>query len=195
MTRTDPEGCFISRHWLKWLSEQRILGSSQSGEAHWRTSTVDRTIQTVKDGATRLSQQMQESIPVDEMLALVNTAFSDVCVGAWTSSTEAFVWSTRVLLWKRLWTPMTFFLRVLSHTSGRNEDVLHFMQQLLRSLQHVFVEPHERDQGNALLGNLVSCVSTGEREDAQSNFRTSGRLVRSSRDADAKDVVLGTWSP
>ena len=66
LTRTDPEGCFISRLWWNWLSEQRILGSSQPGEAHWRTSTVERTIQTLKDGATRLSQQMQESIPVDE---------------------------------------------------------------------------------------------------------------------------------
>ena len=54
---------------------------------------------------------------------------------------------------------MTFFLRVLSRTnSGRNGEVLHYTKQLTRSLQHIFVEPHKRDQGNTLLGNLVSCV-------------------------------------
>ena len=76
--RTDPEGCFISRQWLNWVSEQRILASSQPGEVHRRTSTVGRPIQTLKDGATRLSQQMKEAIPVDENFAWVTTAFSDV---------------------------------------------------------------------------------------------------------------------
>ena len=75
---TDPEGCFISRQWLNRVSEQRILASSQSGEVHRRTSTVARPIQTLKDGATRLSQQMKEAIPVDENFAWVTTAFSDV---------------------------------------------------------------------------------------------------------------------
>ena len=42
LVRTDPECCFIYRQQLHWLSEQRILGSSQPGEAHWRTSTVER---------------------------------------------------------------------------------------------------------------------------------------------------------
>ena len=76
--RTDPEGCFISRHRLSWLSEQRILCTFQLGEALKRTSTLERTIQTLKDGATRLSQQMQESTPAGEIFALVNTAFLDV---------------------------------------------------------------------------------------------------------------------
>ena len=175
LIRTDPEAWFISRHWLNWLSEQRILGSSQPGEAHWRTSTVVLSIQTLRDGATRLSHQMQESTPVDKIFALVNTAFSDVVSVLGHSPHEL---SFGQLVSDALEVTLDSDDILLANSESR--DHRHDWRRLALHavIDSVSAARLRRAAGarirKYLLGNLVSCVSSGEWVEAQSNFLDVG---------------------
>ena len=58
---SDPEGCFSSNAFKERLATMNITFLPEPGEAAWRIGTLDKTLDTLKESATKAARRLDEN--------------------------------------------------------------------------------------------------------------------------------------
>ena len=75
---SDPEGCFASNAFKERLAAMTIKFLPEPGEAAWRIGILDKTLDTLKESATRSARRVAEDVPVQQLFDMCCEAHNDV---------------------------------------------------------------------------------------------------------------------
>ena len=75
---SDPEGCFASNAFKERLAAMNITFLPEPGEAAWRIGILDKTLDTLKESATKAARRIADDISVQEIFDMCCEAHNDL---------------------------------------------------------------------------------------------------------------------
>ena len=75
---SDPEGCFSSKAFKEQLAAMDVTFLPEPGEAAWRIGILDKTLDTLKESATKAARRFLEEVSVQEVFDMCCEAHNDL---------------------------------------------------------------------------------------------------------------------
>ena len=75
---SDPEGCFASNAFKERLAAMNITFLPEPGEAPWRVGFLDKTLDTLKESATKAARRLTEDTTIQDIFDMCCEAHNDL---------------------------------------------------------------------------------------------------------------------